>query len=171
MKRGFDMSKRIEAKKKRIQDLEAREAQLKRQKALLKAEVRSDRRRKDNHFKILLGAAMLEHLHRGDWSSQDLLKFVNGHLTDKHYGEVVDYLPEYVEARDMRLELEREVNQASSEGTGVAKVAEQAELIKVKSTASQPKSKAKSKTKPKSDAAKPLPQSTTQEAMIGQFNL
>ncbi|AFY71969.1 hypothetical protein Pse7367_3743 (plasmid) [Thalassoporum mexicanum PCC 7367] len=168
------MSKRIEAKKKRIQELEAREAQLKRRKALLKAEVRSDRRKKDNHFKILLGAAMLEHLHRGDWSSQDLLKFVNGHLTDKHYGEVVDYLPEYIEARDLRAQLEREINQVAAEGTDNTEVAEQAEPIKVKSTAAKPKSKAskaKAKTKAETDAAKPLPQSTTQEAMIGQFNL
>ena len=68
----------------RLEKLLEKEAQLKAQIQQAKAVERTLEKKRDTRRKILIGAAVMARVERGEWPQQDLLKMMDGFLTRPH---------------------------------------------------------------------------------------
>jgi predicted O-linked N-acetylglucosamine transferase (SPINDLY family) len=73
-----DLDARIEATKTRLKQLQAQKAMLEARKRAAEAK---RKRAEDTHRKILLGAAVLARVQRGEWPESKMLDMLNKELT------------------------------------------------------------------------------------------
>jgi hypothetical protein len=74
----------------RLELLLEKEAQLKAQIQLAKAAERTLEKKRDTRRKILIGAAVLARVERGEWPQRDLAMMMDGFLTRPHERELFD---------------------------------------------------------------------------------
>lgn len=74
----------------RLEKLLEKEAQLKAQIQQAKAVERTLEKKRDTRRKILIGAAVMARIERGEWPRQDLLKMMDGFLTRPHERALFD---------------------------------------------------------------------------------